>query len=167
MILLVSAIERRNECAAALQEATGEPVVVAENLARATTLLRTEPCTAAVFDQHLVEAEPHETDTALAHLGSAIPVQINLAISGSERVVREVQVALRHRQHEEAAAREAAARALYSELNNTLTTLLLDCERALLEIPNPVPVATVRLSSIHQTAQKLRAQLETGEAAHA
>ena len=167
MILLVTAIERRDECAAALQEATGEPVVVAETLARATTLLRTEPCRAVVFDQHLAEAEPHETDTALAHLGSALPVQINLAISGTERVVREVQLALRRRQHEEAVAREAATRALYSELNNTLTTLLLDCERALLEIPNPVPVATERLASIHKTAQRLKTQLETGETARA
>ena len=165
MILLVTAIERRDECAAALREATGEPVVVAEDLARATTLLRTEPCTAAVFDQHLAEAEPHETDTAVQHLGTAFPVEINLAISSTERVVREVRGALRRRKHEEAAAREAAARALRCELNDTLTRLLLDCERALLETSNPMGVATERLSSIHETAQKLRTQLETGERA--
>jgi hypothetical protein len=167
MIVLVTAIERRDECAAALREATGEPVVVAENLARATTLLRTEPCTAAVFDQHLAEAEPHETDTTVQHLGTALPVEINLAISSTERVVREVQAAPRRRKQEEVTAREAAARALYCEVNDTLTTLLLDCERALLETPNPVPVATERLSSSHKTAQKLRMQLETGAAARA
>ena len=166
MIVLVTAIERRDECATALREATGEPVVVAETLARATTLSRTEPCTAAVFDQHLAEAEPHETDMALAHLGTATPVEINLAISNGDRVVREVRGALRRRKHEEVAAREAATRALYSELNNALTALLLDCERAV-ETDNLPPVAAERLASVHKTAQNMRAQLGTGEAARA
>lgn len=161
MILLVTPAERRNECAAALKEATGEPVVIAENLLRATTLLRAESYTAAVFDQHLVESEPLETDAALEHLGTAIPVQVNLAISGTERLVREVRVAMRRRAHEEAAAREAAARALHGELNRTLTTLLLDCELAL-ETTGLPPAAAERLASVHETAQKLRAQLEGG-----
>ena len=160
MILLVTPIERRNECAAALQQATGEPVMIAEDLLRATTLLRTEFYTAAVFDQSLAESEPHETDTALDHLGSAIPVQINLAISGTERLVRDVKAAIRLRKHEAATAREVAARVLYSELNTTLTTLLLDCELAL-ETTGLPPAATERLVSVHETAQKLRLQLET------
>jgi hypothetical protein len=162
MILLVTPIERRNECAAALQQATGEPVVIADNLLRATTLLRRDFYTAAVFDQSLAETEPHETDTALDHLGPAIPVQINLAISGTERLVREVRAAIRLRKHEEATAREVAARFLYGELNNTLTTLLLDCELAL-ETTGLPPAATERLASVHETAQKLRSQLETSQ----
>ena len=166
MILLVTAIEGRDKCAAALQEAMSEPVVVAETLARATTLLRTEPCSAAVFDQHLAEAEPHESDTAFMHLGTAIALEINLAISDRQRVVREVQAAVRRRRREEAAARELAARVLHGELNDTVTTLLLDCELAL-ETPNMHPVATERIAAVHKTAQKLRQQLESGEAARA
>ncbi|MFZ3263109.1 MAG: hypothetical protein WA172_03850 [Terriglobales bacterium] len=164
MILLVTAIERRNECAAALQRATGEPVVIADNLLRATTLLRTEVYTAAVFDQSLGENEPHQTDTAVDHLGSAVPVQINLAISGTERLVREVKAAIRLRKHEQATAREVAAHFLYSELNSTLTTLLLNCELAL-EIAGLPPAAAERLASIHGAAQKLRSQLETSASA--
>jgi hypothetical protein len=163
MILLVTPIERRNECAAALQQATGEPVVIADNLLRATTLLRTDFYTAAVFDQSLAETEPHEIDTAFDHLGSAIPVQINLAISGIDRLAREVRAAIRLRKHEEATAREVAARFLYGELNNTLTTLLLDCELALETTGLPL-AATERLASVHETAQKLKSQLETSEA---
>ena len=160
MILLVTAIARREECAAAIHEATGEPVVVAENLVRATSLLRTEAYTAAVFDQHLAEAEPLETDTVVQHLGTAIPIEINFVISNVDRVVRELQAALRRRKQQDIAAREAAALALRCELNETLTTLLLDCERALLESPTFGSIASERLSSIHKTAQKLRTQLE-------
>ncbi len=42
MILLVTPINRRTECAAALQEAMGEPVMIAEDLLRATLMLRSE-----------------------------------------------------------------------------------------------------------------------------
>ena len=58
MILLVTAMERREEYAAALQKAMGEPVVIAENLFRATTLLRTNMYRAAVFDEQLGQSEP-------------------------------------------------------------------------------------------------------------
>jgi len=55
MILLVTPSERASECAAALHEATGEEVAVAESLARAATLLRAEGYLAVVLDQYLVE----------------------------------------------------------------------------------------------------------------
>jgi hypothetical protein len=93
MILLVTPSERASGCAAALHKATSEDVVVAGSLARATTFLRTESYIAVVLDQHLLETEPQEAETVLEHLGTAIPVQVNLAISGMERLVREVRAA--------------------------------------------------------------------------
>jgi len=161
MILLVTPIESRDTCAASLKEATGEPVVTAETLAEATTLLRTGSYTIAVFDQHLAEREPHETDTAFEHLGSAIPVQINFAISGLERLVREVRLALRRWKQEQAITREEASRALRGEFNDTVTTLLLDCELAL-DVEGFPEKVTELLASALETAQKLRAQLEAG-----
>lgn len=136
--------------------------MIAEDLLRATLMLRTDAFTAAVFDQSLAESEPCELDTALDHLGAAVPVQINLAISSTERLVREVKAAIRLRKHEEGSAREEAARALYSEVNHTLTTLLLDCELAL-EATGLTPAATERLASVRDTVLKLRVQLRTGE----
>jgi hypothetical protein len=166
MILLVSAMERREECAAALQEAMGESVVIAENLLQATTLLRTEVYTAAVFDEQLGQSEPDEIETALTHLGTAIPVEVNLGISGAERLVREVRAAARRRKHEEATAREAAAQGLRRELNGTLTTLLLDCELALGTSGLPAE-ATERLASVCGAARKLRTQMEASTEAGA
>jgi hypothetical protein len=166
MILLVSGIERRQECAEALQQALQEPVVVAENLLRATTRLRAESYTAVVFDDKLAQSEPDEIETALEHLGTAIPLEINLAISGSERLIREVRSALRRRKFEEAATREAVTRSLRDKLNGTLTTLLLDCELAL-EARSLPPAAMERLASVHGSAKKLRMELELTATAHA
>jgi hypothetical protein len=158
MILLVSAMERREECAAALQEAIGEPVVIAESLLQAMTLARTEIYTAALFDEQLAQSEPDEIEMALTHLGTAIPVGVNLGITGPERLVREVRAAVQRRKREEAAAREAAVLSLHGEMNGTLTTLLLNCELAL-EISGLPARATERLASVHGAAQKLRMQL--------
>jgi hypothetical protein len=158
MILLVTLSDRASECAAALHEATGEVVAVAESLARATTLLRAECYLAVVLDQYLLETEADEAGTTLEHMGTAILVQVNLAISGMERLVREVRAAVRRRQREEVRARHAAVGKLHSELNGTVTALLLSIELAL-EAPG-LPAAAEKLESVHELVQKLRRQLE-------
>jgi hypothetical protein len=160
MILLVTPSERASECVRALHAATGEEVVVAETLARATTLLRVECCLAVVLDQYLLEAEPREAATMLEHLGGAIPVQVNLAISAMDRLVREVREALQRRQHEEARARQAAIGRLQCELNGTVTALLLSIELALETTGLPAMTAE-RLRAIHELVKKLWKQLET------
>jgi len=160
MILLVTPSERAPECAAALHEATGEGIAVAESLAQAATLLRAEGYLAVVLDQYLLETEPHEAENTLEHTGTAILVQVNLAISGMERLVREVRAALQRRQREEVRARQAAIGRLHSELNGTITALLLSSELAL-ETPG-LPAATgEKIEAVHELVKKLRKQLET------
>lgn len=161
MILIVTPCQRAAECADALKGNTGEEVVLADTLQRATSLLRAEAYRAVVFDQQLLEAEPDEVDTTMQHLGTAIPVQISFAISGIERVVREVQAALRRRTHEQAAARQAATGLLRSELNGTVTALLLQCEMAR-ETSGITPAAAEKIETAYNLIQKLRAQLESG-----
>ena len=164
MILLVTPSERASECGAALHEAMGEVVAAAESLARAATLLRAECYLAVVLDQYLLEAEPHEAETTLEHLGTAIPVQVNLAISGMERLVREVRAAVQRRQREETRARRAAIGRLHSELNGTVTALLLSSELAT-DTPGLSPAAAERLELVHELVKKLREQLaSTGRA---
>jgi hypothetical protein len=165
MILLVTSISRSNECAAALKEATGEPVVVAANLLEAMTLLRTESCRAAVFDHHLIEREPQETEIAFEHLGAAIPIEVNFALSGIGRLVREVRAALGRQSREQAAARDAAIRALHSELNQTLTALCLKCDLALQTHSLP-PGAAEKIRCAQALVEKLHLQLESKSATH-
>ncbi len=164
MILLVTPSERARECSVALHEATGEEVMVAESLARATTLLRAECYQVVVLDQYLLETEPHEAGNTLEHMGTAIPVQVNLAISGMERLVREVRSALQRRQREEVRARRAALGAICSELNGTVTALLLSTELAL-ETPGLPTAAFEKLQSVHDLVKKLRKQLESAATA--
>lgn len=161
MILLVTPSERAPECAVALTGATGQRVVTAESLSRAATLLRAECCVAVILDQHLLEAEPREAKTILEHLGAAVPVQVNLAISGMERLVREVQAAMQRRRIEEAQARQAAIGEIRSELNDTVTALLLASDLSL-ETANLSAEAAEKLGSVRQLAEILRRQLEGG-----
>jgi hypothetical protein len=163
MILLVTPNLRADECIAALRQATNEEVVLADNLRKAATQLRAESFVAVVLDQYLLETEPDETETLMQHLGTAIPLQVNLAISSVERLVREVRAAVQRRKLEEVAARQAAVSRLHSELNGTVTALLLSCELAL--DAQGLPTATVeKLESAHGLVRKLRSQLQAVEA---
>jgi hypothetical protein len=51
-------------------------------------------------------------ETLQQHMGTAIPVQINFAISGIGRVVRELRAALERRKREVLVARQAAKQTL-------------------------------------------------------
>jgi hypothetical protein len=160
MILLVTPSERALECAAALSKATGEEVLVAESLARAITLLRVEDYLAVVLDQYLLETRPQEAEATFEHLGTAIPVHVNFAISGMERLVRDVRAAVQRRQREEAQARQAAMGKLHGELNGTITALLLSSELAL-ECSDLPRAAAEKLQSVYALVTRLRKQLES------
>ena len=164
MILLVTSIARRNECAAALKQAIDEPVVIAENLLRATTLLRTEFYTVAVFDQSLAETEPHETDNVFEHLDSAIPVQINLAICGTGATGTRGES-----RHSPPQARGGDSPRSRSALSSWRAELYADNPaprlRTQLQTAGVPATATERLASVHEAARKLRSQLETNTTA--
>jgi len=162
MILLVTPSQRASECVAALSEASGEEVVVAESLVRATMLLRGECYRAVVLDQYLMDTEPDQVAATIAHLDVAMLIQVNLALTGIDRLVREVRAALKRRQREEVSARQAAVGLLHNELTGTITALLLSSELAL-ETPALPSEAAERLLSVHDLVTKLRKQLEASE----
>src|SRR5215467_13422765 len=151
MILLITPSQRAPECATELKRNTGEDVVVAECLRRSVTLLRSEDYTIAVLDQYLLETEADQVDAAMQHLNTAVPLQVNFGISGTDRIVREVRAALSRRKREQRAARNAAASLLQSEIGSTVTALLLQCELAL-ETPSLPSTAAEKLRSAHDLA---------------
>lgn len=158
MILVVTPCARAQECAKALQEAANEPTQVAVTLRQAGARLRAQEYSAVVIDQLLLESDPDGSETLRQHMGTAMPVQINFAISGIERVVRELRAALERGKREVLVARQAAEQTLRNELKGTMTGLLLSCEMAL-EVPNLPPAAEVKLHAIDQLAREMRAKL--------
>ena len=134
---------------------------VAENLTDAATRLHAEEYSAVVIDQSLLEADPNESETVLQHVGTAVSVYVNFAISGKERVVRELRTALRRRTREQLIARKAAQLALRSDLNGAVTAMLLSCELAL-ELPNLPILAREKIRTVHDLARELRRCLGIG-----
>jgi hypothetical protein len=91
--------------------------------------------------------------------GLAIPLQINFAISGTNRLIREVRAALQRREHEQALAMRAATSAIENELRDTVTGLLLHSQLALAEPILSAPL-TAKLQIVAELAANLRTRLE-------
>ena len=162
MILFITPSARGQECAQAIEEATSHPTQVSATLQDAVSHLREREYSAVVVDQFLLETEPDESEQMLQHLGGAFPVYVNCAISGVERVVREVRSALQRRQREERIAREAATQAIWSELKESVTAMLLSCDLAL-SAPELNGAAAERIRAIHDLATQMRTRLEAPE----
>ena len=111
--------------------ATGLETHSAQSLQEAATRLHEQTYSAVVIDQFLLETDPAESDQMIEHLGTAFPIYLNFAVTGMERLVREVRSALHRRKREEGAARRAVEDQLRSEMHETLTAMLLSCELAM------------------------------------
>jgi len=159
MILLITPQARGPECATALFAATSQEAHWAPTLQEAATRLREQSYSAAVIDQFLLETEPEESDQMIEHLGTAFPVYINFAVTGMERLLREVRSALHRRKREEAAARRAIAEQMNSDLRETLTVMLLSCELAM-SVPDVPSPAAEKIRTIDNLARELRLRLE-------
>lgn len=83
---------------------------------------------------------------------------MNFALSGAERLIREIRAALHRPHREEALAREATTGAIESELRTTVAGLLLHSQLALSAGEMPTPVAD-KLRIVADLASNLRQQL--------
>jgi hypothetical protein len=158
MILLITSLARVQDCAKALQEVTAEEVQVAATLREAVTQLQAHEFSAVVLDQLLLDAEPDDVETIFKHIGAAVPVYSNFAISGIERVSRELRSALHRRKRELLLARHEAQQDLRSELRSTITALLLSCEMAL-SVPNLPTLAETKMRAVDALAKEMRTKL--------
>jgi hypothetical protein len=158
MILLITPSARGQECAATLKQSTGIETHWAENLQQAVAHLREQSYSAVVVDQFLLENEPTESDQVLEHLGTAFPVYLNFAVSGMERLVREVRSALHRRKREETQARRSVEQQFRSEMCESLTAMLLSCELAM-AVPNVPPPAAEKILAVDNLAREMRQRL--------
>lgn len=100
MLLVITPSAKARGCAQAIQQVTSEETHVAATLSQAMAQLRAQEYVAVLIDQAFLETEPVESDMVLEHIGTAIPVHVNFAISGVDRVERELRVALQRHKKE-------------------------------------------------------------------
>ena len=113
-ILMVTGIEGARNCAAVVGAQLGMEVEVAEGRRAALAALRRREFLALVIDESLAECDPAAAEKICENAGLAIPMQINFAISGTARLIREIRAALNRREREQTLARRAAAAAIES-----------------------------------------------------
>jgi hypothetical protein len=157
-ILMVTGIEGARNCAEVAGKQLGMEIEVAEGRKAALAMLRHKEFAAVVVDDTIAECDPAAAEAIWEHAGLAIPLQINFALSGAARLVREIRAALHRREREQTLARRAAAAAVESELKTTVAGLLLHSQLALTNSEASSPVAE-RLRLVASLASELRRQL--------
>ncbi len=160
MILLITSSTRATEYSVALEHALGEETEIAGSTKRALAQLRSSEYSAVIIDESFVELEPEAIDMLMRHAGMAVPVYVNLSISGTQRVVRDVRVTLRRNEEARLIAIRAAESLLRTELRGAVTGILLSTELALRTPDLPLDAAD-KMRSVCQLASEIRSRLET------
>jgi hypothetical protein len=140
-------------------------IEVAEGRKPALAALRRKEFNAVVVDETMAECDPAAAEAIWEHAGLAIPLQINFALSGANRLVREIRAALHRREREQTLARRAAAAAIENELKTTVAGLLLHSQLALNGSELSAPVAD-KLRVVADLAGSLRQQLNAPIGVH-
>jgi hypothetical protein len=159
-ILMVTGVEGARNCAELVSTQLGMEVEVADGRKAALAALRRREFSAVVVDETLAECDPAAAESIWGRAGLAIPLQINFALSGASRLIREVRAALHRRDREQTLARRAAESAIERELKSTVAGLLLHSELALSIGDVPAPLAD-RLRVVADLAGNLRQQLNS------
>jgi hypothetical protein len=157
-ILLVTGMEGALNCAEVVGAQLGMAVEVAAGRKAALAILRRKEFAAVVLDETIAVCDPNAAEAIWNRAGLAIPLQVNFALSGAARLIREIRSALYRREREQTLAHRAAAVAIESELKTTVAGLLLHSQLALAGGEMPTPVAE-KLRVVADLAGNLRQQL--------
>lgn len=169
-ILIVTGIEGAHNCAESVKAQLGMDVEVAEGRKAALAALRRREFAAIVVDESIAECDQAAATAIWERAGLAIPLQINFALAGAARLIREIRAALHRREREQELARRAATAAIETEVKTTVAGLLLHSQLALSGVDVPSPVAE-KLRVVADLARSLRQQLsepgrESAESLH-
>jgi hypothetical protein len=157
-ILMVTGIEGASNCAALMSAQVGMEITVAQGRKEAMTALRAREFDVVLVDETIANCDSSAADAIWERAGLAVPLQINFALSGTARIIREIRAALHRREREQGIAQRAAAVAIESDLRNTVAGLLLHSQLALKSNDVPPPVAE-KLRTVADLAANLRQQL--------
>src|SRR4051812_5131630 len=161
-VLVVSALSGAENGAAAIMQQMGLDVEVVPGRREGLEALRAGNYAAVIVDDSLAEGDPRGAEVLWKMAGLAIPMQVNFALTGSARLVRDLRAALSRREQEQGAAHRAALRAVESELRNSISGLLLHTQLALLE--GGPPQLEQRLRLMAELAGNLKQRLDVPHA---
>lgn len=159
MILLVTGSSRAQECSAAIEKKTHHKTITALSPAKAIECLQLHECDAVVIDESFQQVDSGAENLVLAHGGSALPIYVNLALHGAERVATEVSCGLQRLVRERTAAMRAAGNELRSEMRGEVTAMLLNTELAMRE-KSLAPGTAEKLGIVHEIAERMRRKLD-------
>ena len=108
-LLLIAPESAAQPIADALRSELHAEVETTPSRRTALTLLRRDDFALILIDENLASADSVTTDLLYQNAGSALILELNLAISGAERLVRQARSALARRARDLATARTAAA----------------------------------------------------------
>lgn len=149
-VLLVASGEIASIVAESLRDVFAAELTTAKSRLDGLSALRR-----AAFDLVLVEeavgaVEVEASDLLYGLAGAAAVLEVNFAISGTPRLLRQIRSALNRRVHDQTQARVAVLAELRNELGAALTGLLLEAQLALRHSPA-------------EQAQRLRLMVELAE----
>jgi DNA-binding NtrC family response regulator len=153
-LLLIAPESASQPIAEALRQDLRAEVETTPSRRAALTSLRRNDFALILIDESLATAD--SIDLLYQNAGSALVLELNLALSSAARIVRQARSALSRRTLDLATAHTAAAAALHSELNSTLAGILLESQLALREA---ALAQTPRLRHLVQLASDLRDRL--------
>jgi len=160
-ILFITGIEGARNCADVIGRQLDTEVVIAEGRKAALALLRQREFAVVVLDETVAGCDPAAAEAIWERAGLAIPIQINFAVSGAARLVREIRAALHRREREQELARRAAAAEIELQLKTTVAGILLQSQLALSTSEAASPLAE-KLKLVASLAGDLRRQLGAG-----
>ena len=164
-LLIVTGIEGAQNCAEVVSKQLGMKVEIAKCRRAALNVLRDREFAAIVVDESLAECDPAGADAIWQRSGLAIPMQVNFAISGTARIIRDIRAALNRREKEQAVACVAARKGIENELKQTINGLLLQSQLALSQTDATTTLAE-RLRVVADLAGTLRQQLSAPQPAN-
>jgi signal transduction histidine kinase len=159
VILLMTGSSRAQECVTALEQQT----VVANSVAKAAEVLQLDEFNVIVIDESWQQLDGGAENMVYSHAGIAVPIYVNLALHGTERVAEEVNCGLQRQVRERAAAMRAATSELSNHVRGEVTAILLNAELALREKALSASTAE-KLTTIYEMADSMRRKLECHQA---
>lgn len=158
-VLVITMMEGIDTQAAEIAQHLGIRIDHAAGRPAAVRMLERESYSVVVLDQMLADTDPQGAELLWRHSGLAVPLQISLSIAGSQRLERELRVALARRQREQELARLAASADLDAGIKNAVTAFLLEAHLALQEA-DISPQVENRLRTMAGIADRLRVDLQ-------